>query len=170
MTECPTLQRVLATDSTNNTAFAPPADTTVDPTGSAGYIKRGDGAVSMSKDLLALIPVAKGAENSTFIVTVCAVYLTSEGVYVHIPLYQLTCTMGQAVGLSGKNISELHRYCDILEITSLYGDANVNIQIKTQSANGRSLAVMDMFGALLAYVHFDIASGATHMNALHGGF
>lgn len=170
MTNCPTLKRVLATDSTNNTAFAVVADVATEPTvgASTGYIRLGTGPAPASKDLLMLVPVSKGADNSTFNMRVSGVFLTDEGVYTHVPLYVFGCTMSAAVGLTGKNVSELHRYCDTIVGTSLYGTLNINYQIFQQAADQRGFVLCDMLGALFAYVEFDINSGATNMNALYG--
>lgn len=170
MTHSPLLKRVLATDSTNSSALTQPADTTTEPTvdASTGYVRRGSGPIPGTRDLMMLVPVACGNADTTYVVRVYGVFLTSEGVYIHIPLYEITCTSSTAVGLSGKGVSELHRYADTIAVTSLYGTADVNIQIKQQTANGRGCVVLDMFGALFAYCQFKIDTGATHMNAICG--
>lgn len=170
MTNAPLLRRVLTTDSTNTTAFSRTADLSAEPTVGTGYIKRGDGPIPATPDLLMLIPVTRGNDGSTFSMRVSAAYLTDEGCVTHVPLYVFDCTASTAVGLSGKNISQLHRYCDTIAGTALYGTENTNYQIFQQTANQAGFVLCDMFGALYALIEFDITANATHMNALYGGF
>jgi hypothetical protein len=166
-------RRVLATNTTSNTAFAAKADLAAAPAvaevdTAAGYITFDSGeSDNYTPNTIQLVFFGAGNDNQT---GKCRLHglrpvRTATGLtnHTHTLLAEYTFTLSAAVGLSGGAVSASERYADT--ITRTLGIENVSDQIVSPTGDTPGHVLVDVKGCPVMLVEL-IRVDANSINAL----
>lgn len=135
----------------------------------------GDGVINLSNgsgnvpNALVVAPFGVGGDNDTFSVRVIGWrkvgYAPSESIWVPVVLVELACTMSTVTGVSGRLVTDSHRFVDTITLVS--GNDDISVDIVSPTGNVLAHAVVDLKGFQKVEFTFDsTAAGTTGMNCL----
>jgi hypothetical protein len=132
-----------------------------------------DGLVAPNS--LILKPYGTGADDATFLMRVWAWYPTRDPnaaitttLWLPMLLGEFTCTLSTKVGVAASDIDNLHRFCDLIVLTANTGTAGVSNEVVSPGNNDPGHIVLDMKGAMMISIKFNMNSSATAANCAVG--
>lgn len=151
--------------SSNDTSgsFGSRAATTTAPTvGSSGVISPGqlNGAVART---LKLVFYGAGSDNDTFDARLYGVAY-ANGLYVYVPLLQVSCTLSAAVGVASATVTNSERFADTIATPAL-GQGGIDVVVTSPANDTPAHLLVDVQGFSYLALDFDM-TGATSGNAL----
>lgn len=156
--------RVLAANATD-AGFPSRIPTLTQPTLAIGSL---DGGVQQNG--VRIVPFAVGADDTTFAFRVIGWHYIGSGpsrLWIPVPLGEFNCTTCTAVGVAGGAVLNTERFCDTIALQGTTANANVGVEIVSPANNTIAYVLVDLKGAPLFEVTFDIGTGPTEMNALY---
>lgn len=167
ITQISGLQKLLTTNATD-ASFASKVATVTQPTGDAVFTLSGDTGGIKTSGRLKFVFFGVGSNDNTFKARLVGWDLSPSGLYIPIPLFQVTCTLSTAVGVDGEDVDDSERFVDTLSLESGFGIANENNWLFNPANNVVAHAVVLDMGLTRFEMQFDMNSSATSANVLWG--